>query len=88
MIGVGPGGEADITPHLLTRYFGLRSFSTLYGFTWTAYVIAGVRGPLAMGMAFDATDSYVRLLLLALVTVVAATLLLALPRYVEAFARG
>jgi MFS family permease len=30
LIGVGAGGEAAITPYLLTRYFGLRSFSTLY----------------------------------------------------------
>src|ERR1039458_7788696 len=50
--------EAALTPYLLTRYFGLRSFSTLYGFTWTAYAIAGAIGPLLMGMAFDVTGSY------------------------------
>jgi hypothetical protein len=27
LIGLGFGGEADITPYLLTRYFGLRAFS-------------------------------------------------------------
>src|SRR5580693_2803968 len=31
LIGIGAGGEAAITPYLLTRYFGLRAFSTLYG---------------------------------------------------------
>ncbi len=55
LIGFGLGGEADITPYLLTRYFGLRSFSTLYGLTWTAYAIAGAMGPVVMGRAFDAT---------------------------------
>ncbi len=30
LIGFGLGGEADVTPYLLTRYFGLRMFSTLY----------------------------------------------------------
>jgi MFS family permease len=29
LIGIGTGGEAAITPYLLTRYFGLRAFSTL-----------------------------------------------------------
>jgi hypothetical protein len=37
----GAGGEAAITPYLLTRYFGLRAFSTLYGLTWTFYAAAG-----------------------------------------------
>ena len=41
LIGIGAGGEAAITPYLLTRYFGLRAFSTLYGVTWTFYAAAG-----------------------------------------------
>jgi predicted MFS family arabinose efflux permease len=31
LIGFGLGGELDITPFLLSRYFGLRAVSTLYG---------------------------------------------------------
>lgn len=82
MIGFGLGGEADITPYLLSRYFGLRSFSTLYGFTWTAYAVAGALGPMAMGAAFDATGSYLALLtILSGVTLLAAGLFLALPKY-------
>ncbi len=63
LIGIGMGAEADITPYLLTRYFGLRAFSTLYGFSWTAYAIAGGIGPVLMGRAFDATGSYQTFLL-------------------------
>ena len=29
LIGFGMGGESDVTPWLIARYFGLRSFSTL-----------------------------------------------------------
>jgi MFS family permease len=36
MIGFGMGGELDVTPFLLSRYFGLQSLSTLSGFAWTA----------------------------------------------------
>jgi len=82
LIGLGLGGEADVTPYLLTRYFGLRSFSTLYGFTWTAYAFAGAIGPVIMGNAFDATGSYTSLLtILAVVTLVAAASMLLLPSY-------
>jgi MFS family permease len=82
LMGLGMGGEADITPYLLTRYFGLRSFSTLYGFTWTAYAIAGAVGPMLMGRVFDLTGSYTALLsILAVQTLVAAGLALMLPRY-------
>jgi MFS family permease len=82
LIGVGMGGEADVTPYLLSRYFGLRAFATLYGFTWTAYAIAGAIGPILMGRAFDLTGSYTTLLtVLALATLAVATLMLMLPRY-------
>ena len=82
LIGVGMGGEADVTPYLLARYFGLRAFSTLYGLTWTAYAIAGAVGPILMGRAFDVTNSYTTLLtVLAGVIVAVATLNVLLPRY-------
>jgi predicted MFS family arabinose efflux permease len=82
LIGVGAGGEAEITPYLLTRYFGVHAFSTLYGITWTFYAIAGAIGPVILGRAFDSTGSYTSLLTLLAVTVVlAGALMLLLPRY-------
>jgi OFA family oxalate/formate antiporter-like MFS transporter len=84
LIGVGAGGEAAITPYLLTRYFGLRAFSTLYGLTWTFYAAAGEAGPVILGRAFDSTGSYASLLLvLAVALSVAAAANLLLPRYPE-----
>ena len=82
LIGVGVGGEAAITPYLLTRYFGLRAFSTLYGLTWTFYAIAGAMGLVILGPAFDSTGSYASLLvILALALSIAAAMNLFLPRY-------
>jgi MFS family permease len=82
LIGVGAGGEAAITPYLLTRYFGLRGFSTLYGLTWTFYAAAAAIGPVILGRAFDATGSYASLLvLLAAALGLAAAMNLLLPRY-------
>jgi MFS family permease len=82
LIGIGAGGEAAITPYLLTRYFGLRGFSTLYGLTWTFYAAAAAIGPVILGHAFDATGSYASLLvLLAAALGLAAAMNLLLPRY-------
>jgi predicted MFS family arabinose efflux permease len=85
MIGLGMGGEADVTPYVLSRYFGLRSFSVLYGLTWTFYAFAGALGPILMGKAFDVTGSYDALLVrLSLVTLLVAALMLFLPPYTSA----
>ena len=81
-IGIGVGGEAATTPYLLTRYFGLRSFAVLYGFTWTFYAAAGAIGPVILGRSFDLTGSYASLLVtLSVAMVVTAATLLFLPRY-------
>jgi len=86
LIGIGAGGEAAITPYLLTRYFGLRAFSTLYGLTWTFYAAAGAIGPVILGRAFDSTGSYTSLLvLLAGALTLAAALNLLLPHYSKSF---
>lgn len=82
LIGIAVGGEAAITPYLLTRYFGVRGFSTLYGLTWTFYAAAGAVGPIILGRSFDLTGSYASLLtFLSIALALAGTILLSLPRY-------
>jgi MFS family permease len=82
LLGLGAGGTSNTTPYLLTRYFGLRSFSTLYGLTWTFYAIAGGVGPVLMGHLFDRTGSYTSTLtFFGCITAVGAILMLLLPRY-------
>jgi MFS family permease len=82
LIGLGMGGESDVIPYLLSRYFGLRSFSTLYGFTWIPTAAAGAAGPVLMGRAFDLTGSYEAVLVrLAAAMFACGALMLAMPRY-------
>jgi len=87
VLGFGLGSEADVTPYLLTRYCGLKSFSMLYGCSWTAYAIGAAMGPVIVGKAFDSWGGYAPGLveLLALPCLVAAGLTLLLPRYSDAF---
>jgi len=83
-IGFGTGGEVDVIPYLLSRYFGLRSLSTLFGLNWTAWGLAGAIGPVAMGRAFDTTGAYGPVLVVfSLITLVTAALVLTLPQPVR-----
>ena len=82
LIGFGTGGEFDVIPYLLSRYFGLRALSTLYGLNWTAWGLAGVVGPVLMGRVFDSTGSYGPVLVgFAAATMGVAALMLTLPAY-------
>lgn len=83
LIGFSMGSEGDITPYLLSRYFGLKRLSTLYALTWTAYAVGGATGPLIVGRLFDALGSYrpATIQLLALPAFVPCLLMFLLPRY-------
>lgn len=82
LIGFGLGGEADVTPYLLARYFGLTSFSSLYGLTWTFYAVAGALGPVILGRVFDLTASYTSVLtVLSIPTLISGILMLWMPAY-------
>jgi MFS family permease len=82
LIGLGMGAEADVMPYLISRYFGLSSFSEIYGYAFTAYALAGALGPLLMGWSFDRFHSYSSALLgLAAAMLTGAAVLATLPRY-------
>jgi predicted MFS family arabinose efflux permease len=82
LAGLGMGCELDLIPYILRRYYGLRSFSTLYGSIYCVFCIAGGVAPLLMGHVFDATGSYTGLLsIFSVLTMVAAFAMLALPKY-------
>ena len=82
LIGLGIGAEADVMPYLISRYFGLASFSEIYGYAFTAYALAGALGPLLMGWSFDRFHSYSTTLLgLAAAMLTGAGVLASLPHY-------
>ena len=82
LIGIGLGGEADVTPVLLSRYFGFRAFGSLYGLTWTFYAVAGALGPVILGRVFDGAGSYGTVFdMLAIPVFLSALLMLWMPRY-------
>jgi MFS family permease len=82
LAGLGGGCELDLIPYMLRRYFGLRSFSTLYGLIYSAYAVAGAIAPLILGHVYDATGSYTGTFnIFCTVTILAAFAMVALPAY-------
>lgn len=85
-VGIGMGAESDVVPYLLTRYFGLKHFGALYGYTWCVYAVAGATGPAVMGVVFDHSGSYRAVLLFSLgLVLIAAVLFSVLPDYRRTF---
>jgi MFS family permease len=57
IIGLGLS-ESATTQYLVTRYFGLRNFSLIYGCTQPFLGLASAAGPYALGLLYDRTGSY------------------------------
>ena len=58
LMGLGLGGEVAQNAYLISRYFGLRSFGTLYGLTFGASNVGIAIGIFALGKVHDAAHSY------------------------------
>jgi cyanate permease len=76
LVGAGAGSEYGILPYMITRFFGLRAFGSLYGLIYATAAIGTGIGPYAMGLTFDVSGSYSAALTLFEVVVVAIILLI------------
>jgi MFS family permease len=80
--GLGMGCELDLIPYMLRRYFGMRSFSTLYGLVYSGFAVSGAVAPLLLGYLYDRTESYTGILsIFSSITAIAAFGMLLLPAY-------
>jgi MFS family permease len=77
LIGLGIGGEVDIIPYLISRYFGLRAFAQILGVAFAIFVLSGAAGPLLMGVGFDRSGSYRGVLLVFLAAILLSAWLMA-----------
>lgn len=60
ILGFGIGAESGIGPYFFSRYFGLRSFGTIYGCLVSLLAIGSGLGPYLLGRSFDRFGSYAR----------------------------
>jgi MFS family permease len=86
--GICAGGEYDAVIYLSTRYFGMRSFGTLFGIVESGLLGGVALGPLIAGYIFDRTHSYDLFFLLTVpASLIAGLQLLTLGRYPDHEAR-
>jgi predicted MFS family arabinose efflux permease len=82
LIGFAVGVEYDLIAYLVARYFGMRAYTTIYSILYTCFGIGAGFAPFIFGWSFDREHSYVPILELAAVLLLASALsLLTLGRY-------
>ena len=82
LVGLGLGAEIDVVAYMVARYFGVRSFSALYGMAVFFIAFAGALGASMLGVSFDAFGNYdLALVAIAGCFVAAGCLYLLLGRY-------
>jgi predicted MFS family arabinose efflux permease len=58
LVGLGQGAEIDIVAYMIARYFGLRSYATIYGITVLGISLGAAAGATLIGKAYDHFGSY------------------------------
>ena len=82
LTGLAAGAEVDVTAYLASRYFGLRYFSSIYAWYYSAYSLGAGLGPLLTANAVDRFGGYTQILYVhAAMLAVAALLLTRLPPF-------
>lgn len=76
LVGMGMGAEGEIMAYLVSRYFGLRSFSEVFGYMMISFTAGGIIGPPIMGLGFDQTGSYRLVLGIFLIAIMIGTFLM------------
>lgn len=77
MLGLAAGSESDVCGYLTSRYFGLKAYSEIFGWMFSAMAIGLAIGPLLGSWAHEASGDYHVWLIGAAVASLAAAALLA-----------
>jgi MFS family permease len=82
LIGFASGVEYDVIAYLVSRYFGMRAYSAVYGCVYVAFALGAGFAPALIARAYAAQHTYNGALeVLAMLLLVGAALLLTLGRY-------
>lgn len=82
LIGFAAGVEYDVLAYLVSRYYGMRSYGTIYGMMYGFFAVGAGFGPYTFGRIFVETGSYdAGLFYGALALLAGAATLLTLGRY-------
>lgn len=82
LIGFALGVEYDVMAYFVSRYFGLRSYSAIYGFLYLFFGLGAGAGPLLFGWDHDVNGNYhLSLTISFFILIVSAASLLTMGRY-------
>jgi predicted MFS family arabinose efflux permease len=82
LIGLGQGAEIDIVAFMIARYFGLRSYASIYGLSTLGIALGVACGASLIGMAYDVFGNYDMALMAASASfALASVLYLSMGRY-------
>jgi len=59
LCGLGVGAEVDLMAFFVSRYFGMKEYSKIYGVMFALFAGANGVGPSLSGLSFDWYHSYV-----------------------------
>ncbi len=89
LIGLGLGAEIDVVAYMVARYFGVPSFSTIFGMVLFVLTLCGSTGASLMGVTFDEFGNYDPMLyVLAGSFIIAGFLYMLLGRYPDGSGAG
>lgn len=77
ILGLGVGAELDILAYFVSRYFGMRNYSQLYGAIAACAIMSYGLGPMILGVAYDNLGDY-DLAIFAMQGLIVASILLVL----------
>jgi MFS family permease len=82
LVGMSVGSEYDLIAFITARYFGMRSYSAIYGVLYGFFTLGSGFAPSIFGHSFDVSGTYAPVLqAAAALTLAGAVLLLTLGRY-------
>jgi len=82
LVGLAVGAEVDVLAYLTGRYFGVRSFSQIYGVYYGVYSLSGGVGPWLTALTVDQTGAYDGALAMhAVILSAGAVILWGMPRF-------
>jgi predicted MFS family arabinose efflux permease len=84
LIGLALGVEYDFMAYMVARYFGMKSYGTIYGSLYAFFAVGAGFGPAIYGAVYAQSGTYDQIMLIgAGLTVTGAVLLLLLGKYPE-----
>jgi MFS family permease len=84
MIGFGAGVEYDFMAYLVSKYFGMRGYSSIYGAIYSFFAIGGSTAPAVMLRTAEADGNWQNMMTYSAIAMIVGSLpLLLLGKYRE-----